>query len=305
MIIALERIRSSARPIRNEKDEEKLQQLVDSMKEQGRCIVPIKVRPVKDEADVFEVIFGNRRLEAARRLQWNEIDCIIEEVTDENALVQEMIENVVREDMAPIDTAKALKRLMEETGWSMQEVGRRGIMDVSSVSRSIKLLELPIDVQALVGKVGIGGEVEEGKISAKHVRAIEGMAVGPDNTPKILKKAADEGLTADQTRQIARNVSMMKADEAEAYLARPGVNTSKETVAPPEKETNPDVLEYIELMKQYFTATNDLARAIRDEEIEITEKAATYIYRQTGLMYGVWDNLRNVVKHSQPQEITE
>jgi ParB/RepB/Spo0J family partition protein len=301
MLIALSRIRSTARPIRTEKDEDKLQQLADSMKEQGRVIVPIKVRPVKDEKDVFEVIFGNRRLEAARRLQWNEIDCMIEDATDDNALTQEMIENLIREDMSPIDTAKGLKRLIDETGWSMREIERRGIMSHANVSKLTGLLSLPEDVQALISNTSTDGKVEEGKISPYHVEAVGGSA----RTSEILKKAAEEHLTADQTKQIVRNIAVMGDAEADAYLARPGVVTSKENVIPEEKETNPDVLEYIELMKQYFNATNALANAIRDEEIEVTEKAAIYIYRQTGLMYGIWDNLRKVVKHSQPKEITE
>jgi ParB/RepB/Spo0J family partition protein len=305
MLIALSRIKSSARPIRNEKDEEKLQQLADSMKEQGRCIVPIKVRPVKDEKDVFEVIFGNRRLEAARRLQWNEIDCMIEDATDDNALVQEMIENVVREDMAPIDTAKALKRLKDETGWSNMDIQRRGVMNEANVRKYLKILELPIDVQALVGKVGIGGEVEEGKVSMYHIRSLEGIASSDGRAPDILKKAADEHLTAEQTRQIARNVSMMPEAEAKAYLERPGVNTSKEEKYPEEKETNPDVIEYIEWVKEYREKTMALADAVDNGSIEVTEKAAAYIFRQTGLMYGLWDHLRGVIQKHQTKEITE
>ena len=306
MLIQLSRIRSSAKPIRAEKDEERMEQLANSMKEQGRLIVPIKVRPVN--GDEFEVIFGNRRLEAARRLQWNEIDCLIEEAGDDEALIQEMIENIVREDMSPVDTAKALKRLMETTTWSQREVERQGIMSHNRVGQLLALLDLPEEVQGLISNVGSGGELEVGKISEYHVRKLGGIGGNAVPTPlktDLLIKAAEEGLTAEDTRQLAKTVSKMNPEEVKDFLNRPGIITRKEVERPTEKEASSEVIDYIELLKQYSVATMALADAVKNGEIEVSESAATYIYKQTGLMYGMWDYLRGTIQKSQPKEILE
>jgi len=305
MIIALSRIRSTANPIRSERDEEALEVLTKSLRSQGRCIVPIKVRPVKDEKDFFEVVFGNRRLEAARRLQWNEIDCIIEEADDIEALKQEFIENAIREDMTPIDKAKALKKLQEEGKFTLKELEAEGYGSFQSISRSLALLELPENVQEIVASVDENGKVPEGKITPYHVRMLEGKFVDDEFIEPILQKAARDHLTAEATRQVARNISMMKPEEVDEYLEKPTSNRAVVALEPEEKETNPDVLEYIEWVKEFRDKTMTLSNAIDNDEIEVTEKAATYIFRQTGLMYGLWDHLRGVIQKKQSKEITE
>jgi len=275
------------------------------MKDEGRAIVPIKVRPVKDEKDVFEVVFGNRRLEAARRLQWNEIDCVIEDVDDIGSLRQEIIENRIREDMTPMDTAKALKLLMDENDWSMRELERRGYGTNQEISRFINLLSLPEDVQALIGNVGSGGEIEEGKISVFHVRALEGLksAVG-DGTSDILKKAADEHLTAEQTRQIARNVSMMNEREAKDYLARDGRAISSEPVGVKEKEVIPvEAEEFLGFLKEFYESGKVLCEGIDNGTLEVSQDTAKAIYIRTGQMYSIWDLVKKTLEKKFGKEV--
>lgn len=203
MKIELEKIKPSAKPIRVSFDENKLNELASSIREQKGLIVPIKVRPVDGG---YEVIYGHRRLEAAKRAGLLEIECIVEDADNTNTLVQGLIENVMREDMTPIDTARALQRLQEETKWSNLEVERQGIMGNHQVSMLLALLNEAKEVQELVVNVA-GNEIPEGKITESHVRAVRQVLENSisDRTP-IINKAAHEGLTVAQTRQVAEDV---------------------------------------------------------------------------------------------------
>jgi ParB family chromosome partitioning protein len=146
MKVKLRDIVPSARPVRLAKDTVKMEELTRSVKEQG-MIAPIKVRPAGGR---YEVVYGHRRVEAARRAGLEEIEALIEEMDDTRALVEALVENIQREDMKPLDTARALRMLMDETGWSQREVERRGIVSQARVSQLLALLEEPEEIQAVL-----------------------------------------------------------------------------------------------------------------------------------------------------------
>jgi ParB/RepB/Spo0J family partition protein len=215
-------IRPAGNPIRTSWDEEKMDELVTSVKEQHGVVVPIKVREVSTG---YEIIYGHRRFEAAKRAGQTEIECIVALLDDNDSLVQGLIENIQREDMQPMDTAKALKRLQDETKWSQGEIERRGIMSKQASGHFLALLEAPKEVQELVVKAQ-GNEVPEGKVTEMHYREVRQVipSVNAVYTPtseketkaspistnnlvtQVIKKAANEGLTSAQTRQVAEEV---------------------------------------------------------------------------------------------------
>jgi ParB/RepB/Spo0J family partition protein len=207
MKISISDIIVSPKPIRTTWDESKMAELSSSIMEQKGVIAPIKVRHLGDGK--YEVVFGHRRLEAAKRAGFEYIDCIVDELDDTNTLVQALIENVMREDMTPMDTARALQRLISETGWSQREIARHGIMSQHKVSMLIALLDTPKEVQDLISSAP-GSEVPEGKVTEGHVREVR-QALGSEISDlnvstNIIKKAAKEGLTIPQIKQVAEEV---------------------------------------------------------------------------------------------------
>jgi len=140
-------------------DESKLQDLMESIKEKG-IIQPILVREAEGG---YEVIAGERRLRAARALNMSDVPAIIKSVSDEEALVIALIENVQREDLNPIEEAQAYRKLIEEFTFTQEDVAKAVGKDRSTISNIMRLLKLPDEIQSLV----YGGEISMG-----HARAL-------------------------------------------------------------------------------------------------------------------------------------
>ncbi len=214
MQIALSLIRPSPRPVRTTWDEEKMDELAASIKEQG-VIVPVKVRPA---GEGYEVVYGHRRIEAARRAGLGDIEAIIEGVEDTDALVQALIENIQREDMEPLDTAHALNQLKRLRAWSNMDLERHGIMPNNTASKYLTLLAEPEAVQRLVAKPLPTGEAAPGSVTASHVREVRAAAPDESTRVAVIEKAAQEGMTAMQARRVAESVAAAPTPEAKARL---------------------------------------------------------------------------------------
>jgi len=218
MKININSIKGSKSPIRTSEDKEKMDELVQSIAQQG-LIVPIKVRP---DGDTYEVVYGHRRLHACKELGLAEIECIVEGVDDNDQLIQALIENVIREDMSPIETAKALKRLQEATGWSQREIGRNGIMKHDVVSRLLSLLEEDQEVQNLIGDQAGGNANTITPLSEYHVREVRSTGMEREEYKPVLMKAAKEQLTSSQARKVAEAVAQAETpEERQAILDTP------------------------------------------------------------------------------------
>ncbi len=215
MKIQISEIRPSPKAIRTTWSEEGLEELAQSIKEHG-LIVPIKVRPVNGK---YEIVYGHRRIKAMRRAGLKETDAIVEGIDDTSVLVQALIENVQREDMNPIDVAKTLFAIQEETGWSQNEMARKGIMPAKSISKSMALLNESNRVQSLVqeglpGGHGGGTFAPTGKVTPTHVEVVRESGLDSDYREDVIEKAAKEGLTAEQTRRVAETVKAAPSDQA-------------------------------------------------------------------------------------------
>lgn len=258
MQVPLSLIKASPAPIRTTWDEEKMEELAQSIREQG-VIVPVKVRPVSDigrcpkhgvdwllkgtctyyDSDtgrdrdcrtcwnlgqrpsvrpLFELVYGHRRVEAARRAGLEDIEVIVDEVEDDTALVQALIENVQREDMQPLDVARALKELMRVKGWNQADVERAGLMANSEASKLLSLLQEPEEIQKLVarGESGIGAP--DGKVTRQHVDQARASGLEPATRIEVIRKAATEGLGMKETRRVADAVAAAPTEEAKKRL---------------------------------------------------------------------------------------
>lgn len=133
--------------------------LLESIRERG-LLQPIVVRGVEDHQ--YDIIAGNRRYEACRRLSWRKITCHIVEVDDKESLEISLIENIQRETLNPIDEANAFRLYISEFGWGgVSELARKIGKSPSYVTKRIELLDLPHEVIQSVADSSICPSIAE------------------------------------------------------------------------------------------------------------------------------------------------
>ena len=157
--IALDRIRPNPFQPRKEFREEDLTQLQSSLAATG-LLQPITVRQAGDH---FELIAGERRLRAATRLGWTEIPAIVKDYDDKALLTLALVENLQRADLNPIEEAEGYSRLVSEFDLTQQEVATIVGKDRSTVANSLRLLNLPSAIRAMV---------QESRLTVGHARAL-------------------------------------------------------------------------------------------------------------------------------------
>ncbi|MHB8469501.1 MAG: ParB/RepB/Spo0J family partition protein [Gaiellaceae bacterium] len=165
--------------------------LADSIRAQG-VIQPLLVRP--RAAGGYEIVAGERRWRAAREAGRETIPVVVREADDRDTLLLGLIENVAREQLTPVEEARAYAVLIDEFGLSLGEVGDRVGRSKPSVSNRIRLLELPDDVL---------GMVERGQLSEGHARAV--LAV-PDHEGRrrLAREIVQKGLSVRAAEQRAK-----------------------------------------------------------------------------------------------------
>jgi ParB family chromosome partitioning protein len=184
-------LRANTRQPRRRFDAESISELADSIRAQG-LVQPVVVRPLPGPA--WELIAGERRWRAARAAGLATIPALVRETDDRDSLLLALVENVAREDLSPIEEARAYSVLMDEFSLSLGEVAERVGRSKPVVSNRIRLLELPDDVLGLL---------ERGSITEGHARAI--LAVpGNDERRALARKVVRKGLTVRATERAAR-----------------------------------------------------------------------------------------------------
>ncbi len=144
---------------RQKYDEVKIEELKSSIKEKG-ILQPILVRKSEEG---YEVVAGERRLKAAKALGMEEVPVIIKNVTDREALVLALVENIQREELNAIEEANGFKRLIEEFDFTQEAVAESVGKDRTTVTNLLRLLRLPEEIQK---------QVADAKISMGHARAL-------------------------------------------------------------------------------------------------------------------------------------
>jgi ParB family transcriptional regulator, chromosome partitioning protein len=173
-------------------DESKLEDLKASIKEKG-VLQPILVRKHENG---YEVVAGERRLRAAKAIGLEEIPVIIKNVTDREALVLALVENIQREELNAIEEALGFKRLMEEFQFTQEAVAEAIGKDRSTVTNLLRLLRLPEEIQK---------QVADAKLSMGHARALlslEGAAI----QKKMAQAIIDRGMSVRQVEELVKKV---------------------------------------------------------------------------------------------------
>lgn len=142
------------------KDDPSFEELVNSIKEKG-VLQPILVREV--ESGLYECIAGERRLRACKKLGLKTIPAIIKKISDEDAYIIALIENLQRKDLNPIEEALGYKKLIEKFGYTQDEIAKKIGKDRSTIANLLRLLKLPPLIQE---------DIIQGKLTTGHAKAL-------------------------------------------------------------------------------------------------------------------------------------
>ncbi|HEV2199137.1 MAG TPA: ParB/RepB/Spo0J family partition protein [Bryobacteraceae bacterium] len=169
---------------------DRLEELAASIRANG-IIQPLIVR---SHHGLYQLVAGERRWRAAKLAGLTEVPVVIQEVAEPQMLELALIENIQREDLNPIETAHAYERLRRELGLSQEEIGRRTGKDRASIANTIRLLNLPPEVQLLLA---------EHRVSMGHARAILGLRSAEEQI-EIAEKTAAQGLSVRQVETLVQ-----------------------------------------------------------------------------------------------------
>ena len=187
---------------------ESLQELADSIRAQG-VVQPIIVRPVTaqraGEPPRYEIIAGERRWRAAQMAGLHDVPAVIRRVPDEAAMAMSLIENIQRENLNPLEEARALDRLIREFEMTHQTAADAVGRSRAAVSNLLRLLELAEEVKGLV---------ETRQIEMGHARALLGLSVTRQQV-EVAMLVAKKGLSVRETEALVRRLSEHKDDGSE------------------------------------------------------------------------------------------
>ncbi|MBI4240906.1 MAG: ParB/RepB/Spo0J family partition protein [Candidatus Rokubacteria bacterium] len=177
-------------------DDGKLQELADSMRQSG-VLQPVVVRRFGGR---YQLVIGERRWRAARVAGLRTIPAVVREATDAECLELGLIENLLREDLNPVEEAEAYQRLLAEFGWTQEELAQRVGRDRTSIANHLRLLKLPEVIQS---------DLSAGRLTMGHARALLSLT-SPAEQLKLREeifahswsvRTTEEGV---QRRQVAR-----------------------------------------------------------------------------------------------------
>lgn len=192
---------------RQQFDEEAINALAKSVKEKG-ILQPILVRKQNDK---YEIIAGERRYRAALQAGLTEVPVIEKSMADNEALEIALIENIVRQDLTPLEEAKGFEQLMREFAYTQEKLSEVVGKSRSYIANTLRLLNLPDGVKSLLN---------QGKLTAGHARCL----IGLQDAEELASKIVAEGLNV---RQVEAMVSENKNSSPEAKKRPLNQNSSK------------------------------------------------------------------------------
>jgi ParB family transcriptional regulator, chromosome partitioning protein len=189
-----------------------LAELEASIRENG-LLQPLVVRPASAGAPAgaeWELVAGERRLRAVRRLGWTEVPVVVREMDDRTLLVLAIVENVQRAELSPLEEAEGYRQLIDDFGYTQREVAESVGRERSTVANLLRLLQLPASVQRLVST---------GELSMGHARAILG-AGDERRMAELARRTVDKGLSVRATEELVRGAR--KGRQAPRRVGRGG-----------------------------------------------------------------------------------
>jgi ParB family chromosome partitioning protein len=217
--IALDRLQRGRYQPRTDMRQEALEELAISIRSQG-VIQPIVVRPLEPtpagQAPRYEIIAGERRWRAAQIAGLASIPAVIRRVPDEAVIAMSLIENIQREDLNPLEEARALERLIAEFGVTHQQAADAVGRSRAAVSNLLRLLELAPEVAELV---------EKRQIEMGHARSLLAL-VNRRQQAEVGALVARNGLSVRETEALVRKMLTPPAERASLAVPRIDANVS-------------------------------------------------------------------------------
>ena len=192
-------IRANVNQPRKHFDDEKLVELASSIREHG-IIQPLVV---KKHNNIYTIIAGERRWRAAKLLNLKEVPVIVKDMTDIQVMEVSLIENIIREDLNPIEEAMAYKKLIDDFNLTQENISKQVSKSRSAIANSLRLLNLDERIQSYL----IDGVISEG-----HGRCI--LAINDkDKQFELVQKVIDENLNVRQTESLVKTFDKDKINE--------------------------------------------------------------------------------------------
>lgn len=252
---------------RKSMDEGAMAELAASVREHG-IIQPIVVRGAGQGK--YELVAGERRLRAARMAGLRTIPAIVREMADQESLEVALIENIQREDISPLDAARAYRRLMDEFDLTQEDLASRVGKSRPSIANTLRLLQLSDAVQR---------RLEKGELSEGHARAL--LAI---SNPTVQSAVADE--------VVRRQCSVREAERlARSWSKAPaGVRTVSRETTPPATDANLTAVE--EQLRKLFTTRVRITHSGDRGKIEIEFYGEEDLNRILDLIGAHWADVR-------------
>jgi ParB family chromosome partitioning protein len=189
--IPLDRIRENPRQPRQRMADDALATLAASIREHG-VIQPILVT---ETIDGYRLVAGERRVRAARMAGLERIPAVIRQLADRDQLELALVENLQREDLDPIEAARAYRQLIDDFAFSQEDLASRVGRARSTVANTLRLLDLHPDVQAALA---------DGAITEGHARALGGLAT--EGQGRVLRLVVERDLSVRSTEELVRRL---------------------------------------------------------------------------------------------------
>jgi len=200
LYIDINDIKPNANQPRKTFDEEKLEELAASIEEHG-LIQPVVLRKA---GKGYEIVAGERRWRAARKIGIKELPCIVKDLTDEENMLLAIIENMQREDLNPIEEAEGIKQMIDTYGLTQEQVSKSVGKSRPYIANCLRILKLPASIVSYVA---------EGELSAGHAKALAGL----DDEERQLELAEETIKYGWSVRQLEK---MAKEEKAPAKKPR-------------------------------------------------------------------------------------
>jgi ParB family chromosome partitioning protein len=194
---------------RRRMDQDALQELAESIRANG-VVQPIVVRP--QAAGRFQLVAGERRWLASKLAEKATIPAVVREISNEQAMEVTIIENLQREDLNPIEQARAFERLSSEFGLKHEEIAVRTGKDRASITNFVRLLRLPEGIQELL---------ETGELSLGHGKILCGLSGFPDQLEKAAREIVAKSLSVRQTEDLVAKILNPEAVETNQSQPKP------------------------------------------------------------------------------------
>ncbi|MDR0914451.1 MAG: ParB/RepB/Spo0J family partition protein [Oscillospiraceae bacterium] len=208
IVLPITEIEPNADQPRREFDEERLQELSASIAEHG-LLQPILVRPLLGGG--YEIVAGERRYRAARMAQLTEVPVVVRDLSDSQTMELALIENLQRENLNALEEAQGYKALIEQYGFSQEEVAASVGKSRPAVANALRLLALPEDIKILLVK---------NKISAGHGRALLGLK-DIAAAHELAALVEEKELSVRQTEKLVKEYNEFAENEGKSRKKKP------------------------------------------------------------------------------------